>query len=314
MGLGQNIALLRKNVGLTQEKLAERCAVSRQAVTKWESGDSEPSIEKLVTLSDIFDVSIDEIVKSDRVDSLKLNKNEDSIDYESIARYVYAMQQKKRGKIGIDYECARKSISMLNKNRSLDWNKGKTYKNSLLKFLYESISSEFLGEDGKVKEKYLLSNTNKEKRKVAVVHIDGFFIGQQNPFDDYIEGKCEIDEVFACIENELNDQRNLELQNELLDKKSDTEYVKLSWRYQAILYNQNIRFEQYADYDDGDFDEFFEGLYSRLNKQGTDTFLGKFMLFLLKEIDDSCRKRDVKRIKELYDDWGIFEDYIWYKA
>ena len=38
MKLGQNIAIYRKEAGLTQEQLAEKCEVSRQAVTKWESG------------------------------------------------------------------------------------------------------------------------------------------------------------------------------------------------------------------------------------------------------------------------------------
>lgn len=41
MSLGQNIAKLRKNMGMTQEQLAEKCDVSRQAVTKWESEVSQ---------------------------------------------------------------------------------------------------------------------------------------------------------------------------------------------------------------------------------------------------------------------------------
>lgn len=41
MGLKENIAYNRKRIGLTQEQLAEKCNVSRQAVTKWESGVSQ---------------------------------------------------------------------------------------------------------------------------------------------------------------------------------------------------------------------------------------------------------------------------------
>ena len=59
MRLGQNIATIRKAKGMTQEKLAEQCNVSRQAVAKWETGESEPSIEKLVALSRVFNISID---------------------------------------------------------------------------------------------------------------------------------------------------------------------------------------------------------------------------------------------------------------
>lgn len=62
MKLGQNIAMYRKESGLTQEQLAEKCEVSRQAVTKWESGISEPSIAKLIRLSEIFSVSIDTLL------------------------------------------------------------------------------------------------------------------------------------------------------------------------------------------------------------------------------------------------------------
>ena len=60
MSLGENIVALRKKRGLTQEKLAEVFAVSRQPVTKWENGESEPSIDKLIKLSKYFGVSIDE--------------------------------------------------------------------------------------------------------------------------------------------------------------------------------------------------------------------------------------------------------------
>ena len=60
MSLGENIVALRKKRGLTQEKLAEVIEVSRQSVTKWESGESEPSIDKLIKLSKYFGVSIDE--------------------------------------------------------------------------------------------------------------------------------------------------------------------------------------------------------------------------------------------------------------
>ena len=63
MKLGQNIAIYRKEAGLTQEQLAEKCEVSRQAVTKWESGISEPSLEKIICLSEIFSVSIDTLLK-----------------------------------------------------------------------------------------------------------------------------------------------------------------------------------------------------------------------------------------------------------
>lgn len=52
----------RKQKGLSQEELASRVNVSRQTVSKWEIGESAPDMEKLVALSELFDISLDELV------------------------------------------------------------------------------------------------------------------------------------------------------------------------------------------------------------------------------------------------------------
>lgn len=54
---------LRREKGMTQEELAERLDVSRQAVSKWESGQTMPEIEKLVQMAQVFDVSLDYLVR-----------------------------------------------------------------------------------------------------------------------------------------------------------------------------------------------------------------------------------------------------------
>ena len=59
----EKIQALRKDRGLSQESFAERIGVSRQAVAKWESGESLPEIDKLMLISDFFMVSIDSLVK-----------------------------------------------------------------------------------------------------------------------------------------------------------------------------------------------------------------------------------------------------------
>ena len=53
---------LRKQKGLSQEELANRLNVSRQTISKWEIGDSAPDLEKLVAISDLFGISLDELV------------------------------------------------------------------------------------------------------------------------------------------------------------------------------------------------------------------------------------------------------------
>ncbi|SHH35338.1 Predicted transcriptional regulators [Clostridium collagenovorans DSM 3089] len=62
MSFHEQVQTLRKSRGLSQEKLAEIIGISRQAVAKWEVGQSYPDIAKLIALSDFFNVSIDKLV------------------------------------------------------------------------------------------------------------------------------------------------------------------------------------------------------------------------------------------------------------
>ena len=56
---------LRKQKGFSQEELASRLNVSRQTVSKWEVGESAPDMEKLIAISDLFEISLDELVKGE---------------------------------------------------------------------------------------------------------------------------------------------------------------------------------------------------------------------------------------------------------
>ncbi|MGN0824422.1 MAG: helix-turn-helix domain-containing protein, partial [Candidatus Coproplasma sp.] len=60
--IGERIAKLRNNSGLTQKELGDKLNVSAQAVSKWENGLSEPDIDTLKKLSGIFSVSVSELV------------------------------------------------------------------------------------------------------------------------------------------------------------------------------------------------------------------------------------------------------------
>ena len=63
--LSEKLYKLRKNSGLSQEQLAEKLNVSRQAISKWESGTAVPESEKLVTISNYFGVSVDYLLKDE---------------------------------------------------------------------------------------------------------------------------------------------------------------------------------------------------------------------------------------------------------
>lgn len=62
MNFCKNFAVLRRTHGYTQESIAEKCGVSRQAIAKWEAGTSLPDMYKLVDIAKLFDVSIDDLV------------------------------------------------------------------------------------------------------------------------------------------------------------------------------------------------------------------------------------------------------------
>lgn len=59
MTVDEKLVSLRKEKGLTQLKVAEELGISRQAISRWESGTAVPSIENLRNLSELYDVSID---------------------------------------------------------------------------------------------------------------------------------------------------------------------------------------------------------------------------------------------------------------
>src|SRR5690625_7406367 len=67
MKIGEQIRMLRKNKNLSQEQLGNKLNVSRQAVYKWESDKGYPDIQKLIALSELFDISVDELIKGDKV-------------------------------------------------------------------------------------------------------------------------------------------------------------------------------------------------------------------------------------------------------
>lgn len=65
MSLGERIYRLRTEKNLSQGDLAERLEVSRQSVSKWENNNAVPDLEKIIALSEIFEVSLDELVKGE---------------------------------------------------------------------------------------------------------------------------------------------------------------------------------------------------------------------------------------------------------
>lgn len=66
MSVSEKIKEIRKNQNLTQEQFAEKIFVSRNTVAKWESNRGCPDIQNLITISDVYEISLDDLMKNDQ--------------------------------------------------------------------------------------------------------------------------------------------------------------------------------------------------------------------------------------------------------
>ena len=88
----EQVYRLRKEYNLTQEDLAEKCEVSRQAVAKWEGGESVPDIYKLIQIAKIFDISLDELVCGE-----KQQENQKEIARKIYLKFIENMESIRNG-------------------------------------------------------------------------------------------------------------------------------------------------------------------------------------------------------------------------
>ena len=79
MNFSEKLFELRKKSGLSQEELADKINVSRQTISKWEMNQSSPEMDKLINLSEIFNISIDELVGNERLE--ESNNEEENKDH-----------------------------------------------------------------------------------------------------------------------------------------------------------------------------------------------------------------------------------------
>lgn len=93
---------LRKQKGFSQEELAHRLNVSRQTVSKWEIGESAPDMEKLVAISELFEVSLDELVKGEEPEPTGTSAQIVKSDfYSDVKEHVLTEDNKQKVKKGL---------------------------------------------------------------------------------------------------------------------------------------------------------------------------------------------------------------------
>ena len=80
MVISEKLKEARQKAGMTQEQVAEKVMVSRVTVSHWESGKSLPDIVSLISLSDLYCISLDELVKGDSKMTEKVRKDAKDAD------------------------------------------------------------------------------------------------------------------------------------------------------------------------------------------------------------------------------------------
>lgn len=110
MSLAENLQYLRAREGVTQEQLAERLDVSRQSVSKWESGASYPEMDTLIKLCDMFHTDMDTLLRG----SVEQSLSEDTVGYD---RFMTAYARKIAG--GVSAIIAGAAIAALSAARGI---------------------------------------------------------------------------------------------------------------------------------------------------------------------------------------------------
>ena len=76
MAFKENLVFLRKSLNLSQEELAEKINVTRQAISKWENGQSTPDMDTILLLCDYFNITADQLLISLKLEKVENRKND----------------------------------------------------------------------------------------------------------------------------------------------------------------------------------------------------------------------------------------------
>lgn len=122
MKFNENLMMLRKKNGLSQEELGYKIGVSRQTVSKWELGQTTPEMDKLIELSALFEVSIDYLVGKEKAEAEKTAIQSDTHTDIPKSRFHYEYKSKRTVKgiplvhinFGMGLYCAKGIIAIGN--------------------------------------------------------------------------------------------------------------------------------------------------------------------------------------------------------
>lgn len=283
MGLKENIADYRKKMGLTQEQLAEKCNVSRQAVTKWKSGESEPSIAKVRILSTVFNISIDELIAGTKNNVSHNNSEKLQIDYSMLSAIANDLTKEY---INIDNEF---------------------WKLVLLENIYKVLKTKYIDSNEKVRDEYLLDNTKLEDRIKSTKLFIGNSCFTKELFQEYVGGKCEIDIVFEKLFKVISEKSSKVIEQD--DEKGKSKLARAYCKIQNILVKMK-KYEQYSDTKIKELDTEYRSLVIELKD---DNQMSNIVLFYLQEIQEAWDNKNISLLNELSEDWWKLKSFIWGK-
>lgn len=79
INVGQKLQIARNKQGLTQEQIAQQLQVSHQTISNWENNKSYPDIVSLITLSELYQISLDQLLKGDKAMIEHLSKSTNTV-------------------------------------------------------------------------------------------------------------------------------------------------------------------------------------------------------------------------------------------
>ena len=247
MKLCEKLYELRRAAGLSQEELAERLNVSRQAVSKWENGAAQPELSKLVELSRLYGVSVDELLSLEEAEKGDA-KAASSVEASTPAQETLAAPKKVRRQkllLGAAAVCLALAVglALYNNHRVKQLERQVGSLQSQIMSVQSSLSSQIAGISSSVREAMEESATLTAQFDYTVKRFD---------LDAYT---CTV--AFALRPKTVQDDLAVSLRLRSLASDDGTTAVELVrdeydvYRGEAVLSMNDDGFEATAAYDTG---------------------------------------------------------------
>ena len=241
MKLCEKLYELRRAAGLSQEELAERLNVSRQAVSKWENGAAQPELSKLVELSRLYGVSVDELLSLEEAEKGDA-KAASSVDASAAAPKKVRRQKLLLGAAAVCLALA-VGLALYNNHRVKQLERQVGSLQSQIMSVQSSLSSQIAGISSSVREAMEESATLTAQFDYTVKRFD---------LDAYT---CTV--AFALRPKTVQDELAVSLRLRSLASDDGTTAVELIrdeydvYRGEAVLSMNDDGFEATAAYDTG---------------------------------------------------------------